>query len=194
LSHKPRQTRLWAVSPSAASSDTFVPAMAFQPSASLSLDPKFLPNLPGYRSRLGQTGAKKQFFKVQEGEVFLKEEYMPEFVPNDDDGTSVVTLGNSTISKARRMLNPASQSAILNFTAYFEENAIGERPQVRHCHIYFYTEDGSIKVVEKPQMNSGVAQGTIVKRNVIKKPNGTPIIEEDFQPNANINIYGRIFT
>eukprot|EP00981_Chlorochromonas_danica_P009524 scaffold2721_cov181-Ochromonas_danica.AAC.2 len=113
---------------------------------------------------------------------------------NDDDNTSIHSLANTTVSKARKLVDPSLQPIILNFIAYFEERPEGERQVlIRICNIYFYTEDGTIKVVEKPQDNSGVTQGTLVRRAIINKTNGTPFIEEDFRTGAVITIYGRNF-
>lgn len=154
------------------------------------IDPTFLPNLPGFRPRAVRAGPKKSYFQLVNGTVILKDEYIAP--ATDDDAHSIATFGSATVSKARKLVNPANQAITLNFTAYFEEYVEGERlPQVRVCNIYFYTEDGSLKVVEKPQQNSGVNQGTIVKRSIINKPNGTPIIEEDFQTGSTLVIYGR---
>lgn len=156
------------------------------------IDPNFLPNLPGFRARPHQSGGKKQFFMLVGGQVFLKDEYIPP--ATDDDAHSVGTFGSATINKTRKLTAPSVQPITLNFTAYFEECPEGERvPQVRVCHIYFFTEDGSLKVVEKAEQNSGTNQGTLVKRNIIMKENCTPIVEEDFQTGSVITIYGRTY-
>jgi EF-hand domain-containing protein 1 len=86
-----------------------------------------------------------------------------------------------------------NHNIILHFNAYFMETTDGNRePQVRNVNIYFYVEDGSIKVVEKPQLNSGVSQGTLVLRSVIMKEGGqSPFTEEDLLIGECITIYGR---
>ncbi|RYY82454.1 hypothetical protein EON63_13290 [archaeon] len=154
-------------------------------------DQSFLPNLPGFRSRPPNTGSKKHYFKLVNGSVFLKDENLPGAGP-EDDNNSVGTLGQSTITKARKMLHTSKAAAILNFTAYFEETLPSSPdPLIRSCNIFFYTEDGSLKVVEKPQANAGVTQGTLVKRGVILKSNGTPVMEEDFRPGQGLMIFAR---
>eukprot|EP01031_Cornospumella_fuschlensis_P027408 gene27408-33102_t len=153
------------------------------------VDQSFLPNLPGFRARPRNTGSKKHYFKLVNGAVFLKDENI---VGPDDDNNSVGTLGQSTVTKARKMVHTNKASAILNFTAYFEETIpTSPDPLIRSCNILFYTEDGSLKVVEKPVANSGVTQGTLVKRGVIHKPNGTPIMEEDFRPGQGLQVFAR---
>lgn len=157
------------------------------------IDTNFLPNLPGFRPRPSPSGSKKQYFRLVGGQVFLKDEYIPPLT--DDDAQSVGTFGGSTtISKARKLVAPDRTPITLNFTVYFEERPEGQRTtQIRVANILFFTEDGSLKVVEKPQENAGVSQGTIVKRTIINKPNGAPIVEEDFGTGATITIYGRHF-
>ncbi len=153
------------------------------------LNPNFWPNLPGYRSHPQKATGKKSYFKLVEKQVFLKDEYIP---PADDDA-SMTSFAASTVSKARKQISEENRNAILHFTGYFMETVEGSpEPQVRQVNVYFYVEDGSIKVVEKPQMNSGVTQGTLVKRAVIMK-DGTnvPLAEEDLRVGECITIYGR---
>lgn len=156
---------------------------------SQSISPNFLPNLPGFRPKLPVGGGKKSYFKLVDKQVFLKDEYIPQF---DDEG-SIGSFGASTVSKARKQVADSSKNVILHFQGYFMETVEGSpEPQVRNVNVYFYVEDGSIKVVEKPQMNSGVTQGTIVKRAVIMKEGGNiPITEEDLRVGECITIYGR---
>jgi hypothetical protein len=75
----------------------------------------------------------------------------------------------------------------LTFSGYFEEGS----KQIRKCNIFFYLEDSSIKIVEKPQLNSGVTQGTVVRRNIILKPDGNNFSGLDFKLGEDIVIYGR---
>lgn len=162
---------------------------------STGFDPKFLPNLPGYKPKPIPSGTKKHCFKVVDGQAFLRDEYIPQSTSNEfDEGTSINSFTTTTINKARKQLALTNANIILNFAAYFQEYVEGSnRPQVRLCNIYFYVEDGSVKVVEKPILNSGVSQGTLVKRAVIPKSDGTPYVEEDFRIGDQVQIYGRVF-
>lgn len=82
----------------------------------------------------------------------------------------------------------------LTFQAYFEERPIDSNSvQVRKCNIYFFVDDGTLKVVEKPQLNSGVSQGTLVQRSVIAKKDGSPITENDLVVGEDVVIYGRVY-
>merc|ERR1719424_1677778 len=62
---------------------------------------------------------------------------------------------------------------VLRFSAYFQE-PVHESPKenfrVRQCVVYFYLEDGTMMVVEPKVENSGIPQGTFVKRHRIPKP------------------------
>eukprot|EP00599_Poterioochromonas_sp_BG-1_P008054 CAMPEP_0173153042 /NCGR_PEP_ID=MMETSP1105-20130129/12611_1 /TAXON_ID=2985 /ORGANISM="Ochromonas sp., Strain BG-1" /LENGTH=414 /DNA_ID=CAMNT_0014068875 /DNA_START=125 /DNA_END=1368 /DNA_ORIENTATION=- len=158
------------------------------------LDPKLLPNLPGFRPKGPQTGFKKTYFKLVDGQGFLKDEHVPPLGALEGDEGSVSSFAHTTISKARKQLSLQNANIILNFNAYFEERVEGShKSQVRSCNIFFYVEDGTLKVVEKPVLNSGVSQGTLVKRAVINKLDGTPFVEEDFHIGEWISIYGRNF-
>lgn len=149
-----------------------------------------MPNLPGYRTQPQKPTGKKSFFKLVEKQVFLKDEYIPQ---TDGDDASVSSFAASTISKARKQISDENRNIILHFHGYFMETVEGSpEPQVRNVNIYFYVEDSTIKVVEKPQINSGVSQGTLVRRAVIMKEGSTiPIAEEDLRIGECVTIYGR---
>ncbi|KAJ0070118.1 hypothetical protein NL108_002431, partial [Boleophthalmus pectinirostris] len=61
----------------------------------------------------------------------------------------------------------------LCFDAYFEETvpqAKEETYRIRKCKIMFYLEDDTIKVVEPEFKNSGIPQGTLIRRHRIPLP------------------------
>lgn len=62
---------------------------------------------------------------------------------------------------------------VLQFDAYFKE-AVDESPlenhRVRRCKILVYLEDSSVQIDEYRQENSGMPQGTLVKRHQIPYP------------------------
>ncbi len=156
-----------------------------------SINPNFLPNLPGFRAKPAKTtNGKKSYFMKLENHVFLKDEALP---PEGDDFSVTSSMAQSTVMKARKAV-ANNQNIILHFQAYFTENVEGKsEPQVRNCSIYFYVEDGTVKIVEKPQMNSGVTQGTLVRRAVVMKHDNTPYVEEDFIVGECLTIYGRYY-
>lgn len=80
-------------------------------------------------------------------------------------------LGMSTgISTAGYIAN---SGIILKFEAYFKES-VDESPlenhRVRKCRILLHLEDSSMKIDEYKQQNSGMLQGTLVKRHRIPYP------------------------
>ncbi|XP_057707390.1 EF-hand domain-containing family member C2 [Corythoichthys intestinalis] len=61
----------------------------------------------------------------------------------------------------------------LCFEAYFQEavpDAPSEMNRIRKCKIYFYLEDDTIQVVEPEYKNSGIPQGTLIRRQRIPLP------------------------
>lgn len=160
-------------------------------SVTTNFDPKYLPNLPGFRPRPARGGFKKHCFDLVNGESVLRSKYI--VAPNESDDLSVTSIGNTIVTKARKHLLTDQPNIILNFLAFFEEtqDLRSNTPQIRYCNIYFYVENGTIKVVEKPQSNAGLTQGTLVRRTVVAKPDGNPYSEEDFQTGNVITIYGR---
>jgi hypothetical protein len=152
----------------------------------------FLPNLPGYRSHEAPLATKKHFFKLIDGQVIPKEEYFPALNATDDELGSIGTIGSPKLRTKSR--TSGNDKAILTFHAYFEEYPDNGNPKrIRKVNVFYYIEDGTIKIVEKPQANSGLTQGTIVLRAVIGKPNGYPYLPEDLQVGTDLIVYGRKF-
>ncbi|XP_053404745.1 EF-hand domain-containing family member C2-like [Mercenaria mercenaria] len=88
---------------------------------------------------------------------------------------------------------------VLCFDAYFQEAVHEKREEqyrVRKCKIYFYLEDDSIQVIEPRAKNSGVPQGTLIRRHRIPKPpphDDEYYTVEDFNLNKEINLYSKVF-
>lgn len=88
---------------------------------------------------------------------------------------------------------------VLRFNSYFQES-VTEYPKenfrVRKCMVYYYLEDGSMMISEPKEENSGMPQGTLVKRHRMPKPKdqgGGYYTHEDLKCGTNVNIYGRVF-
>jgi hypothetical protein len=88
---------------------------------------------------------------------------------------------------------------VLRFYAYFQE-PVHENPKenyrVRNCMVYFYLEDGTMMIVEPKVENSGIPQGTFVKRHRIPKPKedgGDFFSPRDLKLGSTITIYSRSF-
>lgn len=92
---------------------------------------------------------------------------------------------------------------VLKFSAYFNEHVVEsnvENFRIRSCYIYYYLEDESIQVFELKSENSGIPQGTIIKRQRIKKStssnngeNDEYISYKDLLIGKQITIYGKNF-
>lgn len=85
---------------------------------------------------------------------------------------------------------------VLRFYAYFQE-PVHESPtenfRLRHCTIYFYLDDGTIMISEPRIDNSGIPQGTFVKRHRIPKCTGAFLSPDDLRCGKSITIYSRSF-
>ena len=91
---------------------------------------------------------------------------------------------------------------VLLFNAYFEEDvqqcAIESR-RLHKCDIFFYVEDGTIEIIQRKLENSGMPQGTFLRRTRIPKPeqNDGKFLKfygvDDFRIGQDITIYSRRF-
>ncbi|CAH1245737.1 EFHC2 [Branchiostoma lanceolatum] len=88
---------------------------------------------------------------------------------------------------------------VLSFDAYFQE-AVNEKREeqfrVRKCKVYFYLEDDSIQVNEPQVKNSGIPQGTLIRRHRIPLPPPNEdeyYTVEHFNVGKEIELYGRTF-
>lgn len=106
---------------------------------------------------------------------------------------------------ARNSYRPAIQPAwlkhdrqVLRFNAYFQE-PVHENPKetcrIRPCTILLHLEDGTIMVSEPKTENSGITQGTFVKRHRIPKRNDPDSVYsyEDFRVGYTVSLYSRSF-
>lgn len=153
------------------------------------IDTNFLPNLPGFKAKEKPRGPKKSQFTLVKGQVFIRDECLPAITYDGSDDASTMSFG-TTLSKTKK--NPMQDTITLTFQAFFEEYPDdGSAPRIRKCNIYFYANDGTLKIVEKPSLNSGVQQGTLVRRAVVPKADGTAIGIEDIKIGEEFLVYGR---
>ncbi|KAL2081357.1 hypothetical protein ACEWY4_023210 [Coilia grayii] len=137
-----------------------------------------LPLLPGYS--FNKNLGKEKFHKSQHfdytngvrmlvgsekpgigGELLLGQKHKPKY--------SVFPTGEH--SQAPSWV--AFDKQVLCFDAYFQEpvpQSKEEKFRVRKCKIYFYLEDDTIQVVEPEVKNSGIPQGTLIRRHRISLP------------------------
>lgn len=179
-------------------STTFFNSQTLDGSSSFHVIQEVLPNLPQYRQKRTPIGKKLRTLDVVNGDIFIRPGLPPISTNSLIDDHSVNSLGSPSLLAKSRPRSPEHEvHLILTYQAYFEElevhNPAGSDPRVRKCNIYFYVEDQTISIVEKPQINSGIPQGTIVKRSVPCKPDGLPYGVEDFRVGADLVIHGRTY-
>ncbi|XP_074657538.1 EF-hand domain-containing family member C2-like [Tubulanus polymorphus] len=163
-----------------------------------------LPLLPGnvFNGNLG----KQKFHKSQQ---FDYRNEVPMMVGAEKPGIGGEPLPGQKL-KPKSSVFPRGEGAdlpawvafdrqVLCFDAYFQEGVNEKREEqyrVRGCKIYFYLEDDSIQVIEPRIKNSGVPQGTLIRRHKIMRP--PPNDDEfynvdDFNVGSELAMYGRTF-
>lgn len=174
-----------------------------------------VPNLPGFRSNRQRAGPRPQNFTITRDGV-ATEQHRPaaaEFAAPDLSDRFRTTAQLAQTGKRDTGLLGASQRRteaiggaaatpsyvaldrqVLRFYAYFKE-AVHESPseadRVRKCTVQFFLVDGTAMVIEHREENSGIPQGTFVKRHRIPKPSGDPYDWTDLVVGGEITIYGR---
>ena len=155
-----------------------------------------VPNLPGYgRSGSTQSRNKQQTFYMKNGYAVERAPVALGFTAAQAEMEAKATLDASRAAAAARSVKPVGwrefDRMVLEFSAYFKE-AVVESPhenfRVRKCVIQWYLEDGSVAVHEHKEENSGLPQGTFIKRHIIP---GLSL--EDLQVGADVTIYARTF-
>jgi len=86
---------------------------------------------------------------------------------------------------------------VLRFYAFFQES-ISERPdensRYRQCAIMYFMEDGTMRIGEPRQENSGIPQGSFLKRHRVEKEDKSGYLGPgDFRVGEDVFIYGRKF-
>jgi hypothetical protein len=89
--------------------------------------------------------------------------------------------------------------ATLSFGGYFREaadaSASDTPPRIRVCTLTYHVGDGTALVYERPQVNSGIPQGVLLKRHRIRKPTGAGFYGlADLNVGVTLDCYGRHIT
>jgi len=88
---------------------------------------------------------------------------------------------------------------VLRFFGHFQESVEetnGENFRLRYCTILFYLEDDTFQVNEKATDNSGLNQGTLIRRHRVPKPAPNDdkfYTVEELNVGQEITLYGRTF-
>lgn len=86
---------------------------------------------------------------------------------------------------------------VLRFYGYFQEGVQERREEkyrIRRVNVYFYLEDDSVHVSEPKTQDSGIPQGTLIRRHRIQKPdavNGQHFTVADFNVGTLVTFYSR---
>jgi hypothetical protein len=73
------------------------------------------------------------------------------------------------------------------------ESAV-ENHRVRKVVVQYYVTDGTIQVIEPKQDNSGIPQGTFLKRHRVEKREGGGYVNAtDLQVGSEVDLYGRTY-
>jgi hypothetical protein len=174
------------------------------------MDPSFVPKLPGYNTDdpTARKTTHQKTLKYKSGFSYVQ--------PFEDDSTSRVAAVRAMTNKdglpaATGMLIPGEDKAgessftpsyvaldgkVLKFDAYMKED-VPEIPaegyRIRVFTICYFLVDDSIRISEVKQENSGIAQGTFLKRHRVPKPGapGEYMGWEDLRIGSTLTLYGR---
>lgn len=163
-----------------------------------------LPNLPGnsFNDKLGQENFhKSHIFDIANDQQVMSGAHRPGIggapLPGQVIPPAFSEYPDGEGSKVPSWI--AYDRQVLYFKGYFQEGVTESRQEtyrVRNCKIYFYLEDDSIQIIEPVMKNSGMPQGTIVRRHRVPKP--APLDDQyytvyDFNVGKDIIIYGKTF-
>ena len=87
-------------------------------------------------------------------------------------------------------------SQVLRFYGYFKEPVFSSQQEtyrVRKVTILFFLEDDTIQIYEPRVKNSGIPQGTFLRRHRAKKDDDTYITVGDFHIGEEFTLYGRTY-
>jgi hypothetical protein len=87
-------------------------------------------------------------------------------------------------------------SQVLRFYGYFKEPIFSSQEgnyRVRHVTILFFLEDDTLQILEPREKNSGIPQGTFLRRHRAKKDADTYVNVGDFKVGAEFTVYGRTY-
>jgi hypothetical protein len=83
---------------------------------------------------------------------------------------------------------------VLRFNGYFKEAVVEtnlENYRVRKVVIYYYLEDDTCAVTEPRQDNSGIPQGTLIRRHRLPGATGGYLQIEDLRIGTDLSVYGK---
>mmetsp|Transcript_13860 Transcript_13860/g.25470 ORF Transcript_13860/g.25470 Transcript_13860/m.25470 type:complete len:748 (+) Transcript_13860:71-2314(+) len=175
------------------------------------VDLKNLPNLPGFQfPTFKERHNKSQNWAVVNGQRVEKldsaQPEKPKFVktvkPVDTwrtgslpDSTTRAVFKSSGLQQEHAELPAwdALDRHVLRFYGYFKEAVVEanlENYRIRKVVIMYHLEDDTCLVTEPPQDNSGIPQGTLIRRHRFPGPDGY-IKPSDIKVGEELHVYGR---
>lgn len=180
----------------------------------MKVDPKVLrqlPHMPGFNVPVWKDhNAKHQTWGIHNGTRIeadaASERERPKFVkaprpPNTwrggswPDSHSRSVFKHSSVDDHEYMEVPgwdALQRHVLKFYGYFKEAVVetnAENFRVRNVVILYFLEDDTCQVTEPKQDNSGLPQGTLIRRHRLPLPDGRHLKVEDLKIGGHLNLY-----
>mmetsp|Transcript_2910 Transcript_2910/g.11091 ORF Transcript_2910/g.11091 Transcript_2910/m.11091 type:complete len:739 (-) Transcript_2910:132-2348(-) len=171
-----------------------------------------LPFLPGNSfddHLLRENHAKKQVFNYRNNQAVINDTYAPQEPQELPESTRLLTqkLGSTTLDASMGVGSESETDSskwlsldrkVLRFYCYFREGVVesaNENSRVRRCVLYYYLEDDTIHVSEPRQDNSGIPQGSLIKRHRIPKPDDPNVFYsiEDLNIGEEVTLYGKTF-
>jgi len=179
----------------------------------------FCPNLPGYiptQNLERRSWARVSYEKSEKVKDFRnnqtfdyplpRRELFGSFSPIPFKKNANMSTTQSALESAFTKANSARQSfepsfmkldrQVLRFSGFFKEG-VSESPienyRIRKLDLYYYLVDSSISIFEPKQTNSGMMQGTLLKRQKVTKGDekGRYFSPFDFKIGAEIEMFGR---
>jgi len=172
-----------------------------------------LPNLPGFnlptwkeKNQKSQTWGIFNGQRIEriEGQNTEKTKFVQAIRPKDTwnsgslpDSHTRAVFKHSSMNQQEYMEVPAWDALdrhVLRFQGYFKEAVVEtnlENYRVRKVVVYFYLEDDTVQITEPRQDNSGLPQGTLIRRHRFPGQNGQYLKVEDLAIGSDLNIYGK---
>jgi len=88
------------------------------------------------------------------------------------------------------------EKQVLRFYGFFQESIPerwDENSRYRHVYIMYFMEDGTIGINEPKVENSGIAQGTFLKRSRVVNEDGIPVGPDDMRVGQDLTLHGRTY-
>mmetsp|Transcript_4241 Transcript_4241/g.7013 ORF Transcript_4241/g.7013 Transcript_4241/m.7013 type:complete len:624 (-) Transcript_4241:564-2435(-) len=169
-----------------------------------------IPKLPGYTISLPQSLGDKRLSKGQSLTYvngYAREQPMREVKDVALRETGSLGQDTATFSPSKSTSFTDSPSKlpqwvendrkVLRFYGFFKESVVEsniENHRIRKMVLYYYLEDDSMHVAEPKQDNSGIPQGTFIKRHKLTKEDGVSFFTpSEFNVGDSVTIYGRTF-